>query len=165
MRTITLSNGKTVEVECLSCALTSGVIEPDGGVVVETEYFHAHQDVAYPIRGLIIVASKRHIKCFDELTEEEKLDYINILSKIRKAQRDVLGIEYVYYFYNEDTTHHFHTWMVPRYEWMYEFGRSVESVRPVLLHARNEMNTEENLKEVMEDIGALTKELALQSRG
>ncbi|MEO2077051.1 MAG: diadenosine tetraphosphate hydrolase [Bacillus sp. (in: firmicutes)] len=159
MRKITLSNGTTVEVECLSCALTSGLIEPDGGVVIETEHFHAHQDVAYPIKGLIILASKRHIKCFDELTEEEKLDYINILTKIRKAQREVLGIDYVYYFYNEDTTHHFHTWMVPRYEWMYEFGRSVESVRPVLLQARNEMNDVENVKEVMEAIKLLTVEL------
>ena len=162
MRKITLSNGNTVEVECLSCALTSGMVEPDGGVVLETEYFHAHQDVAYPIRGLIILASKRHIKCFDELTEEEKVDYINVLSKIRKAQRDVLGIEYVYYFYNEDTTHHFHTWMVPRYEWMYEFGRSVESVRPVLLHARNEMNSKQNIQEVMSAIDILTKELKKQ---
>ncbi|RKL64740.1 diadenosine tetraphosphate hydrolase [Salipaludibacillus neizhouensis] len=159
MRKITLSNGKTVEVECLSCALTSGLIEPDGGVVYESEFFHAHQDVAYPIKGLIILASKRHIKCFDELTEVEKLDYIKILSRIRQAQREVLGIEYVYYFYNEDTTHHFHTWMVPRYEWMYEFGRSVESIRPVLLHARNEMNNKESIKEVMEAINSLTKEL------
>ncbi|MCM3317462.1 diadenosine tetraphosphate hydrolase [Rummeliibacillus stabekisii] len=159
MREITLSNGKTVKVECLSCALTSGLIELDGGVVIETEYFHAHQDVAYPIKGLIILASKRHIKCFDELTEAEKLDYINLLTKIRKAQREVLGIENVYYFYNEDTTHHFHTWMVPRYEWMYQFGRSVESVRPVLLHARNNMNSGENIKEVMNAIDALGKEL------
>jgi len=148
-----------VEVECLSCALTSGLIEPDGGVVLETEHFHAHQDVAYPIKGLIILASKRHIKCFDELTEEEQLEYIQVLSRIRKAQRDVLGIEYIYYFYNEDTTHHFHTWMVPRYDWMYEFGRSVESVRPVLLHARNNMNDGENLEQVMEAIEALRREL------
>ncbi|WP_312472069.1 diadenosine tetraphosphate hydrolase [Neobacillus sp.] len=159
MRNITLSNGNIVEVECLSCALTSGLIEPDGGVVIETDHFHAHQDVAYPIRGLIILASKRHINCFDELTEAEKVDYINILTKIRKAQREVLGIEHVYYFYNEDTTHHFHTWMVPRYEWMYSFGRSVESVRPVLLHARNEMNDEVNVNEVMEAIKLLTNEL------
>ncbi|CAH0286903.1 hypothetical protein SRABI133_04117 [Peribacillus simplex] len=82
----------------MSCALTSGLIEPDGGVVIETEYFHAHQDVAYPIKGLIILASKRHIKCFDELNEEERLDYINLLTKIRQAQRKVLGIEFVYYF-------------------------------------------------------------------
>ncbi|MCM3324794.1 HIT family protein [Cytobacillus kochii] len=159
MRKITLSNGKTVEVECLSCALTSGLIEPEGGVVVETEYFHAHQDVAYPIRGLIILASKRHIKCFDELTEEERIDYINILSNIRKVQREILDIEYVYYFYNEDTTHHFHTWMVPRYEWMYEFGRSIESVRPVLLQARNNMKSEANTKEVISAIEALTNAL------
>lgn len=125
MREITLSNGTTVEVECLSCALTTGLIEPDGGTVLETKYFHAHQDVAYPIKGLIILASKRHIKCVDELTEDEQFDYIKTLSRIRRAQRNVLGIEYIYYFYNEDTTHHFHTWMVPRYEWMYNFGRSI----------------------------------------
>lgn len=159
MRQITLSNGKKVEVECLSCALTSGLIEPDGGVVLETEHFHAHQDVAYPIKGLIILASKRHIKWLDELTEEEQQEYIQVLSRIRKAQREVLGIEYVYYFYNEDTTHHFHTWMVPRYDWMYEFGRSVESVRPVLLHARNNMNAGENVEQVMEAIEALRREL------
>jgi len=159
VRKITLANGNTVEVECLSCALTSGLIEPDGGVVIETEHFHAHQDVAYPIKGLIILASKRHITCFDELTELEKIDYINVLTKIRKAQREVLGIEHVYYFYNEDTTHHFHTWMVPRYEWMYSFGRSVESVRPALLHARNEMNDKDNVKEMMEAIALLRNNL------
>lgn len=159
MRTITLANGETVEVECLSCALVNGLIEPEGGVVMETEHFHAHQDVAYPIPGLIILASKRHLKSLDELTEEERIDYITVLAEIRKAQRNVLGIESVYYFYNEDTTHHFHTWMVPRYDWMYEFGRSVESVRPVLLHARNEMNDEANVRRVRQAIAALTEEL------
>ncbi|RLL48320.1 diadenosine tetraphosphate hydrolase [Oceanobacillus piezotolerans] len=159
MKKITFSNGRTVEVQCLSCALTSGVIEPEGGVVLETDYFHAHQDVAYPIKGLIILASKRHIKCFDELIEEEKTDYIQVLSKLRKAQRDVLGIESVYYFYNEDTTHHFHTWMVPRYDWIDKFGRLVESVRPVLLHARNNLNDNENMQEVMAAIDSLTKAL------
>ena len=155
MRRKILSNGETVEVECLSCAITSGLIEPDGGVILETKDFHAHQDVAYPIKGLVILASKRHITCLDELTEEEMLDYIHTLKTIRKAQREALGIEHVYYFYNEDTTHHFHTWMVPRYDWMYEFGRSIESVRPALLHARNEMNTKEHVQEVVNAIDAL----------
>lgn len=160
MRTITLSNGKTVEVECLSCALTSGLVEPDGGVILETEHFHAHQDIAYPIEGLVILASKRHIKCLDELTDKERLEYINIMTAIRKAQREVLGIDYVYYFYNEDTTHHFHTWLVPRYDWMNEFGRSVESVRPVLLYARNHRNTIENNQKVMKAIGDLKTALS-----
>lgn len=159
MRKITLANGNTVEVECLSCAITSGLVEPDGGVIVETEHFHAHQDVAYPIKGLVILASKRHVYGLDELSEEEMIDYMNLIRRIRKAQRDVLGIEHVYYFYNEDTSHHFHTWMVPRYEWMYEFGRSVESVRPVLLHARNHMNEEPNKVAVLKAIQDLTFEL------
>lgn len=159
MRKITLANGQSVEVECLSCALVNGVIAPDGGVITETQFFHAHQDVAYPIEGLVIVASKRHLKCLDELNDNERSDYINLMAKIRKVQREVLGIEYVYYFYNEDTTHHFHTWMLPRYEWMNSFGRSVESVRPVLLHARNNMNNKENYKRVKAAIHSLKAEL------
>lgn len=118
MRRITPSNGTTIEVECLSCAITSGLIESDGGTIVETEYFHAHQDVAYPIKGLVILASKRHFHSLDEMTEAEKFDYITLITKIRKAQRDDPGIEHVFYFYNEDTTHHFHIWMIPRYDWM-----------------------------------------------
>ncbi|GIO25554.1 HIT family protein [Ornithinibacillus bavariensis] len=159
VRIIKLSNGETVEVECLSCEIVSGAVQPDGGVVVETEFFHAHQDVAYPIKGLVILASKRHFTTMDEMSEEEQLDYIHLLTRIRRAQREILGIENVYYFYNEDTTHHFHTWMVPRYKWMYEFGRSVESVRPVLLHARNHMNNKENVHEVKQAIQALQKAL------
>lgn len=159
MRTITLSNGETVEVECLSCALTSGLVEPDGGVIGETAYFHAHQDVAYPIKGLVIVASKRHVISLDELTEVERQDYISFLAKIRKAQRAALGIRHVYYFYNEDTTHHFHTWMVPRYGWMEPFGRSIESVRPVLLHARKQMNDGKSRAEMNDGIQRLTAEL------
>lgn len=155
MKTLTLSDGQMIKVECLSCALTSGIIEPQGGVIYETSHFHAHQDVAYPIQGLVILASKRHFKSMDELTEEEQIDYIRTLTKIRKAQRNVLGIEAVYYFYNEDTTHHFHTWMVPRYDWMKEFGHSVESLRPVLLHARNTMNDEQDISQVIKAIEKL----------
>ncbi|WP_027633671.1 HIT family protein [Clostridium hydrogeniformans] len=161
MRSITLSNGETVEVNCLSCAITSEIIEPEGGTIINTEYFHAHQDVAYPIEGLVILASKRHFKSLDELTDEEAKDFIDITRKIRKAQREALGIEHVYYFYNEDTTHHFHLWMVPRYKWMYEFGHSVQSLRPVLLHARNNLNTKENRKRVLEGIEKLMRYLRL----
>jgi diadenosine tetraphosphate (Ap4A) HIT family hydrolase len=159
MRKITLANGETVEVECLSCAVTGGIVEPTGGVIYEDEFFHAHQDVAYPIPGLVILASKRHIYCMDELTEDESNRYIELVRRIRAAQRKELGIDYVYYFYNEDTSHHFHLWMVPRYEWMQQFGRSVESLRPALLHSRNTMNDGENIKHVIKCIEKLRKAL------
>ncbi|MFD1176015.1 HIT family protein [Paenibacillus puldeungensis] len=158
-RKISLADGRIVEVECLSCALTSGLVPSTGGVIYESKNFHVHQDVAYPIRGLVIVASKRHFYSMDELTNEEQIEYISLIHKIRGEQRTRLGIDKVYYFYNEDTTHHFHLWMVPRYEWMKQFGNSVESLRPVLLHARNQMNNEENMKTVIEGINELRKEL------
>ncbi|WP_433942809.1 HIT family protein [Paenibacillus sp. SN-8-1] len=154
-RQITLADGGSVEVDCLSCALTSGLIAPTGGVIYESSNFNVHQDVAYPIRGLVILASKRHFYCMDELTSEEQFEYISLIHKIRNEQRIRLGIDKVYYFYNEDTTHHFHLWMVPRYEWMKKFGNSVESLRPVLLHARKHMNTEDNMEIVFDGINQL----------
>jgi len=136
------------QTQCLSCAIIRGIKQPLGGTIIETEFFHAHQDIAYPLPGMVILASKRHIHCLDEMTTEEARDYIDLLYQIRKAQREELGIEHVYYFYNEDTNHHFHMWMMPRYEWMKEFGRSIESVRPILVHARENMSDEKNIAQV-----------------
>ncbi|WP_374016109.1 diadenosine tetraphosphate hydrolase [Paenibacillus thiaminolyticus] len=156
---ITLADGRAIEAECLSCALTSGQIEPHGGTIAETEYFHAHQDAAYPIAGLVIVAAKRHFYGLDEMTAEERSDYITFVHNIRSVQRQQMQIESVYYFYNEDTTHHFHLWMVPQYEWMQAFGRSVESLRPVLRHAREERNDEANRQLVLQGIETLRQGL------
>lgn len=85
----------------------------------------------------------------------EQNEFISLVHKLRHEQRIRLGIEKVYYFYNEDTTHHFHLWMVPRYAWMDQFGRSVEFLRPVLVYAKNNMNDEKNRKTVLEGISAL----------
>lgn len=144
---------------CLSCEIVKGNTETMGGTILNTKYFHAHQDFAYPIPGLVILASKRHIYSIDEMYEEEAAEYMEVLRKIRAAQRKVLGIDYVYYFYNEDTTHHFHTWMVPRYSWMNQFGRSVEAVRPVLLYSKENMKNEQNISEVKNAAERLYSEL------
>ncbi len=50
-------------------------------------------------------------------------------------------------------------WIVPRYKWMYEFGHSVESLRPVLLHARNNLNNKENMNRVIDAIDKLREGL------
>jgi 8-oxo-dGTP diphosphatase len=148
--------------KCLSCEIVKGTTGTIGGTILETKYFHAHQDFAYPMPGLVILASKRHIYSIEEMSDEEASEYIHVLRKIRVAQRKVLGIDQVYYFYNEDTTHHFHTWMIPRYEWMNEFGRSVESVRPVLLHSKENMKDEKGTEEVKAAAARLYKELNLR---
>jgi diadenosine tetraphosphate (Ap4A) HIT family hydrolase len=129
---------------CISCDIASGACRPEGGYIFYGKHFNAHQDVAYPVRGLVILASNRHFKCLDEMTDVEASEWLSVLREIRKAQREVLGVKEVYYFYNEDTKHHFHTWMVPRYEWMAQFGKSVEAVRPALLYAQNNFQSNES---------------------
>lgn len=121
---------------CLSCEIVSGRRPVPCGAVAETEHFHCHQDVAYPVPGLIIVAAKRHFRLLTEMTAAESAALIPLLQRIRRAQAAVLGVEHAYFFYNEDTKHHFHVWVVPRYDWMRAFGKSIDSVRPALLHAR-----------------------------
>jgi len=148
------------QTQCLSCAIIQGTKQPLGGTIIETEFFHAHQDIAYPLAGMVILASKRHVRCLDELTTEEARDYIDLLCRIRKAQREVLGVEHVYYFYNEDTFHHFHMWMMPRYEWMNELGRSVESVRPILVYTKEHMSDEANIAYVEECVQKLRNALS-----
>ena len=144
---------------CLSCQIVSGQQTTLGDVIAETAFFHAHQDFAYPVPGLVIVASKRHFNCLDEFTEEEAGDFIHFTIEIRKAQRQVLDVRHVYYFYNEDTRHHFHLWMVPRYDWMEVFGRSVDSLRPALVHVRDTMSSPKELAHVAAIAKALNEHL------
>lgn len=128
------------ERRCLSCEVVKGLRQPVGGAIAETVHFHAHQDVAYPIPGMVIVAAKRHFLALDEMTEQEVAGLLRFMQRIRSGQRAILDVESSYYFYNEDTTHHFHVWMMPRYDWMASFGRSIESVRPILKHAAATVN-------------------------
>jgi diadenosine tetraphosphate (Ap4A) HIT family hydrolase len=125
---------------CLSCDIVSGRRATVGGVIAQTSRFHAHQDVAYPVAGLVIVAAKRHFVALDEMDPAETAELLPFLQTLRRAQRKVLNSEHTYYFYNEDTRHHFHVWMVPRLEWMRPFGKSVESLRPALRHAAATMS-------------------------
>ncbi|MDD3183656.1 MAG: diadenosine tetraphosphate hydrolase [Alphaproteobacteria bacterium] len=140
---------------CLSCDIANGVLTPVGGAVIRTTHFNAHHDFEYPVIGMIILASNRHIKCFDEMTDEEIQEFAMLVKKIRKAQRTGLNIEVVNYFYNEDTQHHFHLWMVPRYGWMDQFGKSVQSVRPALEYARKTFVSDEHKNALCNAIAAM----------
>ncbi len=64
--------------------------------------------------------------------------------------RDVLSIKHVYIVQEEDTaTSHFHVWLFPRYPWMEkEFGLKIESVKPIMKYAENNMKNADNLSEI-----------------
>ena len=89
---------------------------------LESNYFTAKEDLSYPIRGMVKLESKRKIKSYGELTDEEIADYITILSKIKKVQRENYGIERVFYFSNQETSQCFHMWIMPTLEWLFNIS-------------------------------------------
>jgi hypothetical protein len=121
---------------------------PDDKVIV-TEYFDVHQDWEIPIPGLFIIASTKDRISLDEFNEQEAAEFFNLVRKLRKGMRDVLGIKNVY-FWQDESTHHnlFHLWMFPRYEWMEQFGQKIQSIRPIINHAKETMVNEKVIKEV-----------------
>lgn len=95
------------------------------------------------------------------MTNEEAVDFIQLVRQIRAAQRYALSIEYVYYFYNEDTTHHFHLWMMPRYDWMAQFGKSVDAMRPALVYAQKHMASPPEMVYVADCVAKLRNALVI----
>jgi diadenosine tetraphosphate (Ap4A) HIT family hydrolase len=146
--------------DCLSCRIVGGELTPTGGTILRSAQFDVHQDYACAIPGFLIVATIRHARCWDELTEDEAAEYGRLLRRLRAAQRAVLGVEHVYYFLNEDTGGHFHAWLLPRLPWMEAFGRRVESVRPILTRGRALMDDPAAVAEVRAAAAVIREHLA-----
>jgi diadenosine tetraphosphate (Ap4A) HIT family hydrolase len=139
------------QIGCLGCAIQGGEVKSSGGSIASTKYFDAHQDYEIPIPGFVILVSKRHLQSVDEFTKEERLDFIEFLCRLRKTMRQAFDIKIVYLIQEEDTSHHFHVWLFPRYDWMAEkFGRKIQSVRTIMEYSRENMKTTKNLKKVDE---------------
>jgi len=71
--------------------------------------------------------------------------------------REILNIEEVYFFQNGDTTHGFHLWVFPRHKWMEKFGRRIQSIRPIMNYAKENMINDDVFKEVKEDVKKMKK--------
>lgn len=130
------------------------------GIIKVTKSFAAEQDSEIPIPGFIIISSKKHVLSIEEFGKKELQEFVGLASDIRKAMKKALGIKIVYLFQNEDTPNsHFHLWMFPRYPWMKKFGIRIQSVRPIMEYARENMKTIKNLKEVSKAVEKLKKGL------
>lgn len=118
--------------------------------IIDSEHFNVGQDWEVPIVGFFIIGAKdktkRSVLDFDD---ESIRELAGLLKIVRAAMKEVLHIEDVYVFQNEDTEHGFHVWMFPRHDWMEKFGRKIESVRPIMLNAISERSMEPYLAEII----------------
>ena len=141
--------------------MNSNILFPNE-IVISTTHFTIAQDWEVPIVGFFIISSHRkQVRTLSEFNDLEAQEFIFLLRKLRKGMSDILKIQDVYLFQNEDTQHGFHFWMFPRHRWMEPLGRKIESIRtimnyatkvqtlgPIIEHACHERKSEEFCKEV-----------------
>ena len=125
------------------------ILFPNETIII-TKNFDVHQDWEVPIPGFFIIALLRKLKSISEFSDEEAIEFINLIRKVRKGMKDILKIEEVYFFQNEDTEHGFHLLIFPRHDWMEKFGRKIQSVRPIMNYAKENMLSDDVFKEVKE---------------
>ena len=117
--------------------------------IIVTKYFDIHQDWDVPIPGFFIIASTKGKISLDEFDDEEANEFFVLVRKLRKGMREILGIKTVYFFQDESTHHGiFHLWVFPKYEWMDQFGQKIESIRPIINYAKENMVNEDVSGEV-----------------
>lgn len=121
-------------------------------IILKTENFTVWQDWEVPIPGFFILAPNRQIRTIYEFSEKEAIEFIKTLSKVRKWMKDVLHINDVYFFQNEDTNDNLHFRIFPRHDRMEKFWRKIESVRPIMERAIENMINENIFIEVKNDV-------------
>ncbi|HZV02451.1 MAG TPA: HIT family protein [Planctomycetota bacterium] len=111
-----MSGGNVSTVACVQCEVTAGARTPPGGIVLETERFLVHGLLApSPIAGWLVVAARRHVRWWWELSPEELSELGPLAARVMKAQRAALGAEHAYALALGDVLHHMHLHVIPRY--------------------------------------------------
>jgi diadenosine tetraphosphate (Ap4A) HIT family hydrolase len=150
-------DGKKKDIGCLGCAYESNKTDFSRHIIIETEHFTVGQDFDVPILGFFIISTRKHILSIADFSKEERKEFIELVCRTRKGMRDILGIREVCLFQNEGSAHHFHLWMLPRYDWMAQFGRGTKSLKPILEHAKQKMKTKDNLEKIDEAVKKMRK--------
>ena len=152
MEPIIVADGRKVTLDCLGCAIAKKEVDPPGGLIAETDYFTLANDFEYPIKGFLIIGSKRHFQSVADFTPEESADLSHFLIKTRKAMKDVLGIQQITIIQEEKSQDsHFHVWMFSWHEWMKEIGSDIVSIRAIMQYAKEHYSTKEVMEEIVAD--------------
>ncbi len=119
MPQITASDGTTVKSNCISCSLVNGEVKDPYSIIYDGKHFQVRQDFEVPIIGLFVIASKRHIVGFGDFNNAEKSEFIDLLCKLRKGLKKILGIEFTRILHRESVIaskinpSHFHVALMP----------------------------------------------------
>lgn len=75
--------------DCIFCNLDFDKVE--NTVICETENFRAIPSVGSLLDGYVLIVTKNHINSLSELTDEQKVEYENLINKILEMFQKVYG--------------------------------------------------------------------------
>ena len=137
------------QCNCIGCSISTGEVIPPGGIIRETENFILHQDPEIPIKGFLIIASKKHIKSISQLSFEESQELFDLVYKARRALESIDDIKEVSII-QEERSSHFHLWLLPRYQWMDDICiNSLSTIREIMNYARENCKTTKYINEIL----------------
>lgn len=137
------------QCNCIGCSISTGEVIPPGGIIRETENFILHQDPEIPIKGFLIIASKKHIKSISQLSHEESQELFDLVYKARHALESIDDIKEVSII-QEERSSHFHLWLLPRYQWMDDICiNSLSTIREIMNYARENCKTTKYINEIL----------------
>jgi len=161
MKIIDIQNHE-IECRCVGCAIAAGDLTPPGGMIAQTANFVLHQDPEIPIKGFLIVASKRHIQSIAEMSQVEAQELFSLVYRARLALQRLEDIQNVTLI-QEERSKHFHLWLLPRYAWMdKQFEHSLTAIRAVLREAKGSRKTHETVQEILAAVALLREEIAVK---
>lgn len=142
--------------ECMGCFVNKKLLD----LAYETKHFVVAQDCELPIKGFIIITSKRHIYSINEMTSEEKTELVLLIDKILKALKELNVCERYNVIWEEKEGNHFHVWLMPRHKWMVEkFGNPTRNITKIFEYAKQNLRSKENINEIDNCIKLLKQKL------
>ena len=91
-----------------------------------------------------------------ELDKDGRYEFIDIIAHAEKALKE-LNITKEVTIVQEERSKHLHVWIFPNYDWMTQkFGKGIKYLRDISEYAQKNV-TDEDIKEILEDIEKVKK--------
>lgn len=156
---INYANEKVVFDSCPGCAFANHEFNLPCGIAYENDNFTLAQDWELPIQGFLIVAPKKCVEKFGELTASEKIEMFEIVDKTIKILRNNNICDRFDVIFEEKENRHLHVWIMPRHKWMSDLvGDIIGNIGTIFEYAKNNMRNEANYEEIKKITNLVKKE-------
>ena len=126
---------------CKSCAIGNHAITNlPGGYLYEDELVNVTIDPEIPIKGFIVIGSRRHVATTTLMTREERIRVEDITNMVKLALES-LGQKNILLF-EDGFVEHYRRWIIPSDDWMFQFGRG-KNLKQITMYARKNMTLEQ----------------------